>query len=86
MLEPLWGWPPPVLDPAGPYAGSVAVLTWVLVAVGAAVLLLVAAALWIAFFGKARTRRRRARPPPLHGITPRPKDARTTHYRCYRMV
>ena len=26
MLEPLWGWPPPVLDPAGPYADSVALL------------------------------------------------------------
>ena len=52
------GWPPPVLDPAGPYAGSIAFLTWVLLAMSAAVLLIVLAALWVAFFGKQRTRER----------------------------
>ena len=52
------GWPPPVLDPAGPYAGSIAFLTWVLLAIMGAILLLVLAALWIAFRGKERTRRR----------------------------
>ena len=46
------GWPPPVLDPAGPYAGSIATLAWVLFAIGLGVTLIVLAALWIAFFGK----------------------------------
>lgn len=44
----------PVLDPAGPYAGSITTLTWVLVAMSAGVLALVLAALWIAFFGSDR--------------------------------
>ena len=52
------GWPPPVLDPAGPYAGSIAFLTWVLLAMAGAVLLLVLAALWFAFFGKAEIRKK----------------------------
>ena len=52
------GWPPPVLDPAGPYAGSIAFLTWALIAVAALVLLVVVAALWAALFGKEKTRRR----------------------------
>ena len=52
------GWPPPVLDPAGPYAGSIAFLTWVLLALMAAILLLVLAALWLAFRGKKKTRER----------------------------
>ena len=39
--EGLSGWPPPVLDPAGPYAGSIATLSWVLAAMGVAVLGLV---------------------------------------------
>lgn len=52
------GWPPPVLDPAGPYAGSITFLTWVLLLVSAAVLLLVVTALWIAFRGNKRTRKR----------------------------
>ena len=52
------GWPPPVLDPAGPYAGSIAFLTWVLLLVAAAILALVLTALWIAFRGKKHTRER----------------------------
>ena len=32
-----WGWPPPVLDPAGPYADSVLVLAWALVGMGVVV-------------------------------------------------
>ena len=46
------GWPPPVLDPAGPYATSVTLLSWILFAMGAAVLLVVLAALWVALFGR----------------------------------
>jgi len=52
------GWPPPVLDPAGPYAGSISFLTWVLMVGAGLILLLVLAALWTAFFGKPRTRER----------------------------
>lgn len=58
LEEIFGGWPPPVLDPAGPYAGSIAVLTWVLLAIAAGVLLLVLTALWTAFFGSDRTRSR----------------------------
>nr|WP_314444277.1 cytochrome c oxidase subunit II [uncultured Sphingomonas sp.] len=46
------GWPPPVLDPAGPYATSVSLLSWILFAMGAAVLLVVLAALYLALFGR----------------------------------
>ena len=46
------GWPPPVLDPAGPYAGSIAILSWVLFAMAAGVLLVVLAALYLALFGR----------------------------------
>lgn len=55
MLE---GWPPPVLDPAGPYAGSIAFLSWVLLAMAGAVLLVVLAALWLAIFGSEQRKRR----------------------------
>lgn len=58
-LEKIFGgWPPPVLDPAGPYAGSITFLTWVLLAIAAGVLLLVGFALYVAFFGKQRMRDR----------------------------
>jgi cytochrome c oxidase subunit II len=56
--ETVTGWPVPVLDPAGPYAGSIATLSWVLMAMGAIVLAVVLAALWVALFGKARLRAR----------------------------
>jgi cytochrome c oxidase subunit 2 len=52
MLE---GWPPPVLDPAGPYAGSVTLLSWILLAVTGLVLVVVVAALYLALFGRAST-------------------------------
>ncbi len=50
----LRGWPPPVLDPAGPYASSITTLAWALFAMGVAVTLLVVAAIGIAFFGGPR--------------------------------
>lgn len=53
MLE---GWPPPILDPAGPYATSISLLAWVLFAISAAVLLLVLAALYVALFGRSQLR------------------------------
>ncbi len=48
------GWPPPLLDPAGPYAGSIATLSWILFAMAAAVLLVVLGALYLALFGRRR--------------------------------
>ena len=52
MLE---GWPPPVLDPAGPYAGSITLLSWILLAMAGAVLIVVLAALYLALFGARST-------------------------------
>ncbi|BBC72789.1 cytochrome c oxidase subunit II [Altererythrobacter sp. B11] len=51
MLEPLWGWPPPVLDPAGPYAEKVTTLAWALLGMGFFVTAVVLAALWVAVRG-----------------------------------
>jgi len=50
------GWPPPVLDPAGPFAGPVTVLSWVLFVGGLLILLLVLAALLLALAGRGRLR------------------------------
>ncbi|WP_294289131.1 c-type cytochrome [uncultured Sphingomonas sp.] len=49
-----WGWPPPVLDPAGPYADSVTLLAWVLFGMGVVVTAIVAAALYVALAGPVR--------------------------------
>ena len=54
----LGGWPPPVLDPAGPFAGPVATVAWVLFVMGAVVLTLVLIALGVALFGPPRWKRR----------------------------
>lgn len=43
----------PVFDPAGPYAGSITTLAWVLTGMSLAVFAVVVAALWIALWGKA---------------------------------
>ncbi|MEC9067488.1 MAG: c-type cytochrome [Pseudomonadota bacterium] len=51
MIEALWGWPPPVFDPAGPYAESVTTLAWALLGMGVAVTAIVVAALWVALRG-----------------------------------
>src|SRR5690606_31440542 len=53
-LDAFWGWPPPVLDPAGPYASSVTTLAWVLLAMGALVTGVVLAALFVAVKGPPR--------------------------------
>jgi len=58
VAELLAGWPPPVLDPAGPYAGSISLLAWVLLAGAAVILLVVVAALAVALFGSDRLRAR----------------------------
>lgn len=54
----LSGWPPPVLDPAGPFAGPVATVASVLFVMGAVVLILVLIALGVALFGPPRWKRR----------------------------
>lgn len=51
------GWPPPVLDPAGPFAGPLTTVAWVLFVMGLAVFLIVVAVLGVALFGPARFRR-----------------------------
>jgi len=56
--EALSGWPPPVLDPAGPHAGAVHLLSTILFVMAALVVLVVMVALWVALFGKADDRRR----------------------------
>ncbi|RAK52189.1 cytochrome c oxidase subunit II [Phenylobacterium deserti] len=60
LADALSGWPPPVLDPAGPHGSLVAVLTWVLLAMATVVLLVVFAALLLALFGPQRWRARLA--------------------------
>jgi cytochrome c oxidase subunit II len=57
IADGLAGWPPPVFDPAGPYAGPISLLGWGLLAVAALVVAVVVAALWIALFGSERRRR-----------------------------
>ncbi|MDQ3077215.1 MAG: cytochrome c oxidase subunit II [Pseudomonadota bacterium] len=52
MTDVLAGWPPPVLDPAGPYAWSISLLAWGLMIMAGLVLLVVLVALWAALFGK----------------------------------
>ena len=52
------GWPPPVLDPAGPYAGSITLLSWVLLAIAAGVTLIVLAALYVGLFGRREAQER----------------------------
>ncbi|MDQ3074317.1 MAG: c-type cytochrome [Pseudomonadota bacterium] len=56
MTEALFGWPPPVLDPAGPYASAVTIVAWALFAMGGVVTLIVIAALWVALRGPAGLR------------------------------
>jgi cytochrome c oxidase subunit 2 len=52
------GWPPPVLDPAGPFAGPVTTLAWVLLVGGGVVLGMVLAVTSAALFGPRRWRAR----------------------------
>ncbi len=52
------GWPPPVLDPAGPYAQPVSQLAWTLFIGGGLVLAIVIVALGIAVLGSRRLKDR----------------------------
>lgn len=56
LAEALRGWPPPVLDPAGPFSNSVTTLAWVLIAGVCAIFLLVCAAMWVALYGSETLR------------------------------
>ena len=58
MIEALFGWPPPVLDPMGPYAAPVRTVAWALFVGGALVTALVVAALFVAWKGPAKWRER----------------------------
>jgi cytochrome c oxidase subunit 2 len=49
--QALAGWPPPALDPAGPFAEPIATVSWILFGVAAVVLILVLASLGAALFG-----------------------------------
>lgn len=51
-------WPPPVLDPAGPYSEPVTLLAWALLIGGTLVLVIVLVALGIALFGSGDLKRR----------------------------
>ncbi len=52
----LSGWPPPVFDPAGPAAGSIATLGWVLLAMAAVVTAVVLFFVYVALWGRPGTR------------------------------
>jgi cytochrome c oxidase subunit 2 len=52
----LSGWPPPVLDPHGPFSNTVTTLAWVLIALVTLIFVLVCAALWVALYGSDELR------------------------------
>lgn len=56
LAEALSGWPPPVLDPHGPFSNSVTTLAWVLIALVTLIFVLVCAAMWVALYGSEELR------------------------------
>lgn len=58
LAEALSGWPPPVLDPQGPFSNTVTTLAWVLMALMALIFVLVCAAMWVALYGSDDLRSR----------------------------
>ena len=52
------GWPPPVLDPAGPFAGPIQTVAWVLFIMAAVVMVVVLVALGLALFGPRKWKKR----------------------------
>ncbi len=50
------GWPPPVLDPHGPFSNTVTTLAWVLIALVTLIFVLVCAAMWVALYGSDELR------------------------------
>ena len=58
LAETLGGWPPPVMDPGGPFADAIMVLAWVLLGMTGLILFIVLAAVALALFGKPAWRAR----------------------------
>jgi len=58
LAEALSGWPPPVLDPHGPFSNSVTSLAWVLIALVTLIFVLVCVAMWVALYGSDELRAR----------------------------
>lgn len=58
LAEALRGWPPPVLDPHGPFSSTVSTLAWVLIGLMALIFGLVCVALWVALYGSDDLRAR----------------------------
>jgi cytochrome c oxidase subunit 2 len=56
LAEALSGWPPPVLDPHGPFSNTVTTLAWVLIALVTLIFGLVCAAMWVALYGSDELR------------------------------
>jgi cytochrome c oxidase subunit 2 len=56
LAEVLSGWPPPVLDPHGPFSNTVTTLAWVLIALVTLIFVLVCAAMWVALYGSDELR------------------------------
>ncbi|MES2883825.1 MAG: cytochrome c oxidase subunit II [Pseudomonadota bacterium] len=56
LAESLSGWPPPVLDPHGPFSNTVTTLAWVLIALVTLIFVLVCAAMWVALYGSDELR------------------------------
>jgi cytochrome c oxidase subunit 2 len=51
LAEALSGWPPPVLDPHGPFSNTVSTLAWVLIGLVTLVFVVVCASMWVALYG-----------------------------------
>ncbi len=58
LAEALSGWPPPVLDPHGPFSNTVSTLAWVLIALVTLIFVLVCVAMWVAPYGSDALRAR----------------------------
>ncbi|MBC7938926.1 MAG: cytochrome c oxidase subunit II [Chitinophagaceae bacterium] len=56
LAEALSGWPPPVLDPHGPFSNTVTTLAWVLIALVMLIFVLVCVAMWVALYGSDELR------------------------------
>lgn len=58
LAEALSGWPPPVLDPHGPFSNTVTSLAWGLIALVTLIFVLVCVAMWVALYGSDTLRAR----------------------------
>jgi len=58
LAEALSGWPPPVLDPHGPFSNSVTTLAWVLIGGATLIFIGVCVAMWVALYGSDELRAR----------------------------